>query len=173
LQRARALLLEITGHGHAGGDGISGPDRAQYIADLISVAAIGARTTESQTHREDGERSVHAGGLEEFHGRQLQVAMNAMGATRITHSFLGINEEGVTSIVRTNGNPNSARGAARGPGDDELRRGEHQRGGGEAWHRKTAAGIDGDCSHANSEKKFAKQEDVWHSVIDTLAGRSR
>jgi 3-deoxy-7-phosphoheptulonate synthase len=95
----------------------------------------------------------------------LQVAIDAMGATRHAHSFLGIDQDGATAIVRTAGNPHA---------HVVLR-------GGRAMTNYDAASIKAateklvseklppvlmvDCSHANSEKKFAKQEDVWHSII--------
>jgi len=166
LQRARKLLLEITGLGLPAATEFLDPIVPQYIADLITWAAIGARTTESQTHREMASGLSMPVGLKNSTDGSLQVAIDAMGATRHSHSFLGINEDGVTSIVRTNGNPNA---------HVVLR-------GGRAMTNYDAASISAaevklaaeklppvlmvDCSHANSEKKFAKQEDVWHSVIE-------
>ena len=115
----------------------------QYIADLITWAAIGARTTESQTHREMASGLSMPVGLKNGTDGSLQMAIDAMGATRHPHSFLGINEDGVTSIVRTTGNPARARRAARRPRQDQLRRRKHPRGGGEIDFRKIAAGADG------------------------------
>jgi 3-deoxy-7-phosphoheptulonate synthase len=77
----------------------------QYIADLITWAAIGARTTESQTHREMASGLSMPVGLKNSTDGSLQVAIDAMGAARHPHSFLGIDQDGVTSIVRTAGNP--------------------------------------------------------------------
>ena len=166
LKRARKLLLEITGMGLPAATEFLDPIVPQYIADLVTWAAIGARTTESQTHREMASGLSMPVGLKNATDGSLQVAIDAMGATRHAHSFLGLNEDGVTSIVRTNGNPNA---------HVVLR-------GGRAMTNYDAASIAAaeakliseklqpvmmvDCSHANSEKKFAKQEDVWHSVIE-------
>ena len=166
LKIARKLLLQINGMGLPAATEFLDPIVPQYIADLITWAAIGARTTESQTHREMASGLSMPVGLKNATDGSLQVAIDAMGATRHAHSFLGLNEDGVTSIVRTNGNPNA---------HVVLR-------GGRAMTNYDAASIAAaeqklaaeklppvlmvDCSHANSEKKFAKQEDVWHSVIE-------
>ena len=137
----------------------------QYIADLVTWAAIGARTTESQTHREMASGLSMPVGLKNATDGSLQVAIDAMGATRHAHSFLGLNEDGVTSIVRTNGNPNAhvvlRGGRAKTNYDAEsIRAAEVQ-----LIAEKLPPVLMVDCSHANSEKKFAKQEDVSHSVI--------
>jgi 3-deoxy-7-phosphoheptulonate synthase len=166
LKIARKLLLQINALGLPAATEFLDPIVPQYIADLITWAAIGARTTESQTHREMASGLSMPVGLKNATDGSLQVAIDAMGATRHPHSFLGLNEDGVTSIVRTNGNPNA---------HVVLR-------GGRAMTNYDAASIKAaeaklvseklppvlmvDCSHANSEKKFAKQEDVWHSVIE-------
>src|SRR5271156_2765630 len=165
LKIARKLLLEIVGMGLPAATEFLDPVVPQYIADLVTWAAIGARTTESQTHREMASGLSMPVGLKNSTDGSLQVAIDAMGATRHPHSFVGINEDGVTSIVRTSGNPHA---------HVVLR-------GGRAMTNYDAASIKAateklvseklppvlmvDCSHANSEKKFAKQEDVWHSII--------
>jgi 3-deoxy-7-phosphoheptulonate synthase len=88
-----------------------------------------------------------------------------MGATRHAHSFLGIDQDGATAIVRTSGNPHAhvvlRGGRAKTNYDAEsIRAAEAQ-----LVAEKLPPVLMVDCSHANSEKKFAKQEDVWHSVI--------
>ncbi len=166
LKIARKLLLQINGLGLPAATEFLDPIVPQYIADLITWAAIGARTTESQTHREMASGLSMPVGLKNATDGSLQVAIDAMGATRHPHSFLGMNEDGMTAIVRTNGNPHA---------HVVLR-------GGRAMTNYDAASIAAaeqklsaeklppvlmvDCSHANSEKKFAKQEDVWRSVIE-------
>jgi 3-deoxy-7-phosphoheptulonate synthase len=173
LKKARQLLLEINGLGLPAATEFLDPIVPQYIADLITWAAIGARTTESQTHREMASGLSMPVGLKNSTDGSLQVAIDAMGATRHPHSFLGMNEDGVTAIVRTNGNPNA---------HVVLR-------GGRAMTNYDAASIAAaeakliseklppvlmvDCSHANSEKKFAKQEDVWHSAIEQRVGGTK
>jgi 3-deoxy-7-phosphoheptulonate synthase len=169
LKIARKLLLEISSLGLPAATEFLDPIVPQYTADLITWAAIGARTTESQTHREMASGLSMPVGMKNATDGSLQVAIDAMGATQHPHSFLGINDDGVTSIVRTNGNPDV---------HVVLR-------GGRALTNYDAASIQAaeeklraeklppvlmvDCSHANSEKKFARQEEVWRSVIEQRA----
>jgi 3-deoxy-7-phosphoheptulonate synthase len=170
LKIARKLLLEISALGLPAATEFLDPIVPQYIADLITWAAIGARTTESQTHREMASGLSMPVGLKNATDGSLQVAIDAMSATRHAHSFLGMNDDGVTSIVRTSGNPNAhvvLRGgraltnydAASILAAEEKLRAE-----------KLPPVLMVDCSHANSEKKFAKQEEVWRSVIKQRAG---
>src|SRR5208282_2884171 len=107
LKIARRLLLDITGLGLPTATEFLDPIVPQYIADLITWAAIGARTTESQTHREMASGLSMPVGLKNSTDGSLQVAIDAMGAARQPHSFLGIDQDGVTSIVRTAGNPDA------------------------------------------------------------------
>jgi len=112
LHIARRLLLDIANLGRAGRDGVSRSDRAQYTADLITWAAIGARTTESQTHREMASGLSMPVGFKNGTNGSLQVAIDAMRAARHPHSFLGVDEHGRTSIIRTTGNPGGPSRAA-------------------------------------------------------------
>jgi 3-deoxy-7-phosphoheptulonate synthase len=173
LKIARKLLQAINGMGLPAATEFLDPIVPQYIANLVTWAAIGARTTESQTHREMASGLSMPVGLKNSTDGSLQVAIDAMGATRHPHSFIGMNEDGVTAIVRTSGNPHA---------HVVLR-------GGRAMTNYDAASIKAaedkliseklppvlmvDCSHANSEKKFAKQEDVWHSVIEQRVGGTK
>src|SRR6202042_2711040 len=104
LKIARRLLLEITGAGLPAATEFLDPIIPQYIADLISWAAIGARTTESQTHREMASGLSMPVGYKNGTDGSLQTAIDAMGAAMRPHSFLGIDQDGFTSIVRTTGN---------------------------------------------------------------------
>ncbi len=173
LKIARKLLLEITGMGLPAATEFLDPIVPQYIADLITWAAIGARTTESQTHREMASGLSMPVGLKNSTDGSLQIAIDAMGATRHSHSFLGINEDGVTSIVRTSGNPHAhvvLRGGRAKTNYDaaSIREAEEK-----LTAEKLPPVLMVDCSHANSEKKFAKQEDVWRSVIQQRAEGTR
>jgi 3-deoxy-7-phosphoheptulonate synthase len=165
LHIARRLLLDITGLGLPTATEFLDPIVPQYIADLVTWAAIGARTTESQTHREMASGLSMPVGLKNGTDGSLQVAIDAMGAARHPHSFLGINEDGVTSIVRTMGNPHThvvlRGGRAKTNYDAESIRAAEQK----LISEKLPPVLMVDCSHANSEKKFAKQEDVWRSVV--------
>jgi 3-deoxy-7-phosphoheptulonate synthase len=173
LKIARKLLLDITGLGLPAATEFLDPIVPQYIADLISWAAIGARTTESQTHREMASGLSMPVGLKNGTDGSLQVAIDAMGAARHPHSFLGINEDGATSIVRTAGNPDAhivlRGGKAKTNYDAESIRAAEQT----LISEKLPPVLMVDCSHANSEKKFAKQEDVWRSVIQQRADGAR
>jgi 3-deoxy-7-phosphoheptulonate synthase len=169
LKIARRLLLEITAMGLPAATEFLDPIVPQYIADLISWAAIGARTTESQTHREMASGLSMPVGLKNSTDGSLQVAIDAMGAARHPHSFLGMNEDGVTSIVRTTGNPHAhivLRGGRAMTNYDaaSIRAAEEK-----LISEKLPPVLMVDCSHANSEKKFAKQEEVWRSVIQQRA----
>ena len=137
----------------------------QYIDDLVTWAAIGARTIESQTHREMASGLSMPVGFKNSTDGSLQLALDAMQSARTPHSFLGIDQDGVTSIIRTTGNPVGhlvLRGGRSRPNYDaeSLR---------EAETRLTQAGVPAvfmvDCSHANSGKQHARQEEVWRSVI--------
>ena len=84
---------------------ISDPITPQYLSDLVSWAAIGARTTESQTHREMASGLSMPVGFKNSTAGDLQVAVEAIGSARHRHSFLGIDAQGGTAVVRTEGNP--------------------------------------------------------------------
>ncbi len=173
LKIARRLLLEIVGLGLPAATEFLDPIVPQYIADLVTWAAIGARTTESQTHREMASGLSMPIGYKNATDGSLQIAIDAMGAARQPHSFLGIDQDGVTSIVRTNGNPDGhivlRGGRARTNYDAESIR--------EAETVLKKSNLPPvlmvDCSHANSAKQFARQEDVWRSVIEQRLGGTR
>jgi 3-deoxy-7-phosphoheptulonate synthase len=173
LKIARRLLLEIVEMGLPAATEFLDPIVPQYIADLVTWAAIGARTTESQTHREMASGLSMPVGLKNSTDGSLQIAIDAMGAARHQHSFLGINEDGVTSIVRTTGNPHAhvvLRGGRLKTNYDaeSIRIAEEK-----LVSEKITPTLMVDCSHANSEKQHARQEDVWHSVIQQRAEGTR
>ncbi len=173
LKIARRLLQKITALGLPAATEFLDPIVPQYIADLISWAAIGARTTESQTHREMASGLSMPVGLKNSTDGSLQVAIDAMGATRHPHSFLGIDQDGATAIVRTTGNPNAhvvLRGGRAMTNYDaaSIRAAEEK-----LIAEKLAPVLMVDCSHANSGKQFARQEDVWHSVIEQRVAGTR
>ena len=173
LKRARRLLLEINGLELPAATEFLDPIVPQYIGDLITWAAIGARTTESQTHREMASGLSMPVGLKNSTDGSLQVALDAMAATRHPHSFLGMNEQGETAIVRTTGNPNAhvvlRGGRAMTNYDAESIRVAEAK----LVSEKLPPILMVDCSHANSSKQFAKQEDVWHSVIEQRQGGTK
>src|SRR6184192_3375647 len=169
LKKARRLLLQITGMGLPSATEFLDPIVPQYIADLVSWAAIGARTTESQTHREMASGLSMPVGFKNATDGSLQIAIDAMTSARTPHSFLGIDQEGITSIIRTTGNPAGhvvLRGGRSRPNYDA----ESIR---EAETKLLQAGLPPvmmvDCSHANSAKQHSRQEEVWRSVIEQRA----
>ena len=173
LKIARRLLLQITGLGLPAATEFLDPIVPQYISDLITWAAIGARTTESQTHREMASGLSMPVGLKNSTDGSLQVAIDAMGAARHPHSFLGIDQDGVTSIVRTAGNPDAhivlRGGRAQTNFDAESIRAAEEK----LKSENLPPVLMVDCSHANSEKQFTRQEDVWRSVIQQRVDGTR
>ncbi len=173
LRLARSLLLDVAAMELPAATEFLDPIVPQYLDDLVSWAAIGARTTESQTHREMASGLSMPVGFKNATDGSLQVAVDAMRAAMTPHSFLGIDADGVTSIVRTRGNPTAhvvLRGGASRPNYDAASIAD-------AEARIAAAGLRAaimvDCSHANSGREPARQEDVWRSVIAQRAGGTR
>jgi 3-deoxy-7-phosphoheptulonate synthase len=173
LKQARKLLLQIAEMGLPAATEFLDSITPQYIAELVTWAAIGARTTESQTHREMSSGLSMPVGFKNGTDGSLQTALDAMYASRTPHSFLGIDQDGITSIIRTTGNDVGhivlRGGRLRTNYDAESLR--------EAETRLKDAGLPEvlmvDCSHANSGKQHARQEDVWRSLIEQrLAGNT-
>src|SRR5262245_57826892 len=170
LKKARRLLLDLTALGIPAATEFLDPIIPQYTADLITWAAVGARTTESQTHREMASGLSMPVGFKNGTDGSLQIALDAMQSARTPHSFLGIDQDGITSIIRTTGNSVGhivLRGGRLRPNYDAESIAE-------AETRLKQAGLPEvlmvDCSHANSAKQHARQEEVWRSVIEQRAG---
>jgi 3-deoxy-7-phosphoheptulonate synthase len=171
LRIARRVLLSINELGMPTATEMLEPITPQYIADLVSLASIGARTTESPTHRQMASGLSMPIGYKNGTDGGLQVAINAMLAGREPHRFLGIDAEGKTCVIHTRGNPWGhliLRGGYAGPNYDAESLAD-------AAARLTAAGLPPrflvDCSHANSNKDYRRQSEVWESVISQrLAG---
>jgi 3-deoxy-7-phosphoheptulonate synthase len=169
----RKLLLEINELGLPAATEFLDPIVPQYIDDQITWAAIGARTTESQTHREMASGLSMPVGFKNGTDGSLQIAIDAMGSARTGHSFLGIDQEGFTSVVRTRGNAD---------GHVVLRGGRARTNYDPQSIAESAAQLAKsnlppvvmvDCSHANSLKQHAKQEDVWRSLIEQRAAGTK
>lgn len=165
LNRARKLLLSITAMGVPTATEFLDPIIPQYIAGLVCWAAIGARTTESQTHREMASGLSMPVGFKNCTDGALNTAINSMIASRSPQSFLGVDPKGRVGIVSTKGNPDThivLRGGRR-PNYDSVSIREAT----DALKEKNLPGaIVVDCSHANSGKKFAGQKIVWDDVIN-------
>ena len=103
IELARTILLEINNLGLPCATETLDPVTPQYLADLISWSAIGARTTESQTHRELASGLSMPVGFKNGTNGELNVALNAMKSALHSHHFLGINQEGLSSVISTSG----------------------------------------------------------------------
>jgi len=172
LRLARKLLIDIGGLGLAAGTELLDPITPQYIADLISWTAIGARTTESQTHREMASGlSMPVGFKNTTDGNQL-VAINAMQSAGHPHTFLGINQEGYTSIIHTEGNPDRhiiLRGGGTPNYDAESIRCCEE--------LLARAGLPSrivvDCSHAQTGKDYTRQPEVLADLVAQIRAGNR
>ena len=173
LRKARGLLLDLAKKGMPAATELLDPVVPQYIADLISWTAIGARTTESQTHREMASGLSMPVGYKNGTDGTATIAINAMQAASKPHHFLGINNDGHASIVSTTGNPNGhlvLRGGKNGTNyhldavnliADELAQ------------FKMPGRVMVDCSHGNSNKDFRRQSEVLRDVVSQLKGGSK
>ena len=165
LRQARHLLLTINEMGLPAGTEMVEMVTPQYVADLVSWGAIGARTTESQAHRELASGLSMPIGFKNSTDGNLQTAIHGMVAARTPQTFLGVDQEGYTCIVQTNGNLRChivLRGGKR-PNYDPISIAEARLG---LIEHKLPEAIMVDCSHANSWKKFQGQEMAWRSVVE-------
>ncbi|MDG2140396.1 MAG: 3-deoxy-7-phosphoheptulonate synthase [Gammaproteobacteria bacterium] len=170
LRIGRKLLLDIINIGLPTSTEALDPISPQYIQDLISWSAIGARTTESQTHREMSSGLSSAVGFKNGTDGGLTVAVNAMQSVSSPHRFLGINTQGQVSVVTTRGNPYAhvvLRGGSKGPNYDSVNVKQCENaleGGG------VSSNIMIDCSHANSSKDPDLQplvlKDITRQIIE-------
>jgi 3-deoxy-7-phosphoheptulonate synthase len=170
---ARQLLLDIASIGLPLATEALDPVTPQYVQDLISWSAIGARTTESQTHRELASGLSCAVGFKNGTDGGLDVGINALMSVTSPHRFLGINQSGQVSIVHTRGNPNAhivLRGGHSGPNymPEAIQRCEQA-----LSEHELAANIMVDCSHANSNKDHTRQAVVARSVANQIADGNR
>jgi len=170
LHTARKLLLDLSEMGLPLATEALDPISPQYMQDLISWSAIGARTTESQTHREMSSGLSCAVGFKNGTDGGLEVATNALKSVSAPHRFLGINESGQVSIVHTKGNQYGhvvLRGGGGKPNYDSVNVALCEQALDKAG---LANNIMIDCSHANSSKDPALQplvaENATNQIID-------
>jgi 3-deoxy-7-phosphoheptulonate synthase len=169
LRIARKLLCDITELGQPVSYELLSARTPQYISDLISWGAIGARTTESQLHRELVSGVSFPVGYKNGTSGSIQIAMDAMVASKAKHIFMGIDLNGKTAVVKTTGNPYChvvLRGGSKGPNYDSQSVKEVVDKLREA-HLNDSIIID--CSHANSGKDFRKQPEVIADVAGQIA----
>lgn len=165
LRTARSFLRDILDLGLPTATELLDPITPQYIADLLSWAAIGARTTESQTHRQMASGLSMPVGFKNATSGNMKTAANAILAASQSQTFLGISRDGQASVVTTAGNPDChliLRGGEHGPNYDQES--IHS-----AYETLRNAGIPShlmvDCSHANSSKDPAQQPQVFWEVM--------
>ncbi len=172
LQKARSLLLELAEMGLPTGTEALDPITPQYISDLISWNAIGARTTESQTHREIASGLSTPVGFKNGTDGNLTVAINALHSASKPHSFLGINQNGQCTVIRTRGNRYGhivLRGGHR-PNYDSVSIAMCEE---QLIAENLPVNIVVDCSHANCNKKPALQPRVMNDCIHQITEGNR
>jgi 3-deoxy-7-phosphoheptulonate synthase len=173
LRLARQLLLDLAEMGLPAATELLDPIIPQYIADVIAWTAIGARTTESQTHREMASGLSMPIGYKNNTDGSLHAAANAMLAASQPHRFLGINTQGLASIVTTTGNPDGhlvLRGGKQGANYDSA---QVQKAAGTLASLGLPSRVMVDCSHDNSNKDYRLQPAVLQDVAAQLAAGSK
>ncbi len=168
LHVGRQLLLDVSELGLPTATEALDPISPQYMQDLISWSAIGARTTESQTHREMASGLSSTVGFKNGTDGSLTVAINALQSVASPHRFLGINSEGSVSVVTTAGNPYAhvvLRGGDNKPNYDSVSVSIAEQ---ELSNARIPTNIMVDCSHANSNKNHELQTLVMENVTNQI-----
>jgi 3-deoxy-7-phosphoheptulonate synthase len=169
LLRGRKLLCDITSLGMPVGNEALDPILPQYLAELISWTAIGARTTESQSHREMASGLSSPVGFKNNTDGNVLVAINAMKSAQRPHHFLGMDDHGRTAIVSTKGNPHChviLRGGSHGPNYDVTGVNAAESA---LLEHGMLANLVIDCSHDNSNKNYRRQPIVLQDCIEQIA----
>ncbi len=169
LRLARKLLLDLVELGLPSGCEFLDPITPQFIADLVTWGAIGARTTESQVHRELASALSMPVGFKNGTDGGVQIAIDALHAAAHPHRFLGVTEQGLAGIVSTRGNPDChviLRGGQDGPNYDAL---HVQKTLAALRDAKLPARLMVDTSHGNSEKDYTRQPVVARDVAGQVA----
>jgi 3-deoxy-7-phosphoheptulonate synthase len=173
MERARRFLLDVNGLGLPAGTEALDPIAPQYYGDLISWTAIGARTTESQTHREMSSGLSTPVGFKNGTDGDVDAAVNAILSASRPHAFLGVNGEGRSAIVRTRGNRHGhlvLRGGGGRPNYDTVSIALAEAALAKA---KLPRNVVVDCSHANSWKKPELQPLVMRDVLHQIREGNR
>ncbi len=172
LRVARRLLLDLANMGVPSGTEFLDTISPQYIADLISWGAIGARTTESQIHRELASGLSMPVGFKNGTGGSIQIALDAIQSASRPHHFLSVTKQGVSAIVSTAGNPSChliLRGGKTGPNydKDSIAAVESL-----LTEQNLPHSLMIDCSHGNSNKDFRNQPLVARDVANQITAGS-
>lgn len=170
LKLGREILIAINNLGVPCATEFLDPIVPQYTSDLVSWTAIGARTTESQTHRQMASGLSMPVGFKNATDGGLQIALDAMVSARHAHAFVGIDNEGRTAIVRTTGNPDVHLVLRGGSSGSNYSRADI------AYTKVLLEGVPSqrpimiDCSHGNSNKNFLNQPKVFTEVLGQYKG---
>lgn len=167
LRKARELLIYLTELGLPLATEALDPISPQYLAELFSWSAIGARTTESQTHREMASGLSMPIGFKNGTNGSLDVAINALQSAASSHRFMGINRQGQVALIKTSGNPDGhviLRGGKQ-PNYDSVNVAECEQ---ELSAQGLIPGIVVDCSHGNSNKDYRRQPLVADNVFNQI-----
>ncbi len=173
LEIARRLLLQLADLELPLSTEALDPITPQYLQDLISWSAIGARTTESQTHREMASGLSSAVGFKNGTDGSLTVALNALQSVASPHSFLGMDTAGQVAVMHTRGNPDAhlvLRGGSNGPNYDAQSIANAETA---LISAGLAPNIMVDCSHANSNKDHNRQPVVARQVAEQVVDGNR
>ena len=174
LKQARQLLLQLAGMGLPAATEFLDPIVPAYIADLVTWAAIGARTTESQTHREMASGLSMPVGFKNGTDGSCQSAIEAMLAARRPHSFIGMDDDGATAHRAHGGQRQSGTSCCAAGGPRAITTPRASATPRASWPRPgLPGGVMVDCSHANSGKQHARQEEAWRSVLRQRADGDR
>lgn len=170
---ARQLLCRINDRGIPVANEVLDPFAPHFLADLISWGAIGARTTESQIHREMASGLSFPVGFKNSTDGNINIALDAISAAGHPHSFMGINRKGTISIIETTGNPDAhivLRGGNNKPNyyPEDIQKIETLM---EKAGRIPAIMVD--CSHGNSLKDPERQQEVLTQIVDQVVQGSR
>ncbi|GAA1072375.1 3-deoxy-7-phosphoheptulonate synthase [Nocardiopsis metallicus] len=169
LRTARKLLIDIDALGLPAGTEFLDPITPQYIADVVSWGAIGARTTESQVHRQLSSGLSTPVGFKNGTDGDVQVAVDAVGAAAASHTFFGVDPAGAGSVVVTEGNPDChviLRGGRSGPNHDPASVGAAL----DVLEKsKLPRRLMIDASHANSGKDHVRQAEVAREIAAQVA----
>lgn len=173
LRVARKLLLDLANMGVAAGTEFLDTISPQYYADLIAWGAIGARTTESQIHRELASGLSMPVGFKNGTGGSIQIALDAIQSASNPHHFLSVTKQGVSAIVSTKGNKSChliLRGGKSGPNYEAEAVAEVET---MLSEQNLPLSIMMDCSHGNSRKDFRNQPLVAKALANQIAAGSK
>jgi 3-deoxy-7-phosphoheptulonate synthase len=173
LRVARKLLIDLANMGMPAGTEFLDTISPQYIADLIAWGAIGARTTESQIHRELASGLSMPVGFKNGTGGSIQLALDAILSASRPHHFLSVTKQGVSAIVSTTGNKSChliLRGGKTGPNYDEESIASVEA---MLAEQNLPLSVMVDCSHGNSNKDFRNQPLVAKALANQIAAGSR